>query len=290
MPVVITVPVADGDPFGPGWRLDITTTTIGPWPVGSQFVASLFATDAGERQVAQEVYPTLEQGVVTNFLTTPDALGSQDFLRLQQTIQPGTPLRLVVQHFSGSTLESETSRPVIWDPTQGLTNVVQAIPSTTGGFTPADRTDLNATVDQTLVTLPVLGGLSNFAAALSDWTQLSHGTILSRGPVQLLSGRGSLPIQVLAGRGIPFGATFSWFTVPAELGFTDGVVPHYTRSLFELSTIYADIGLDLYRQDLKEFHEDGYFWDWLGKVPPERLDYWALPGIVVAFQFMYTKP
>ena len=290
MPAVIIIPQTDGDSFGPGFRIDINTNGIGPWPVGSSFVASLFTTDASERQVSQETYVTQEQSVDTEYLTHPDQLGAQDFMTLQGTLLIGQELRLVVQHFSGSNLEGETSRLVKWEPTQGLTNIVQGLPAVTGGFTPADRTDLNATVDQTLVTLPVLGGLADFATALSDWTQLSHGTILSRGPVQLLSGRGSLELQVLAGRGIPFGATFSWFTVPSELGFTDGVVPHYTRSLFELSTIYADIGLDLYRQDLREFHEDGYFWDWLGKVPPERLDYWALPGIVVAFQFMYTKP
>jgi len=160
----------------------------------------------------------------------------------------------------------------------------------TGGFTATDRAEAATTQANTEVALPVLGGIGTFVSSLADWATLSHGTITTRGAVILLQGRGSLVLSDYDAQGVPTGCYFAWFTVPAELGFDDGISPHYTKVLFEYSTVYADFGRDLYRADLQRFHEDGYFSDWLMKIAPERIDYWCLPGVVVAWQFMYISP
>jgi len=293
---VTTTPVFSPEPtwLGPGLTVHWQATFVGPLPTGSFATLELYGANN------EEVLWNIELG------TEPDPRIGSKVIGLevdQSTIQwnhsnqktkQGDPVRLLyrLRQPDGTVLEQdELTRPL--DSTVGLPIILRDIETTTGaagGFTASDRTQLNLTQDQTQIRLPVLGGIGDFLAELGDWSQLSHGTVLSRGPVILLSGRGTLEITVLSGRGIPFGAFFSWFTIPAELGFMDGVVPHFNRPLFEVATIYADIGLNEYRQDLKVFTEDGYFWDWLGKVPPERLDYWVLPGVVVAWQFMYTKP
>jgi len=280
--------------LGPGITINYRAEFIGPLPTGSFAQLELWGVNNEEVLWNVEVNDPQQVNNGTRVIGLEnDGIGIQWNAGNQKTKQ-GDQVRLIYRLRDNNAVvleQDELTLPL--DTTVGLPQLLRDIERSTGtggGFTATDRAQLNLTQDQTQVTLPILGGLGDFASALSDWTTLSHGTVLSRGPVQLLSGRGSLPVEVLAGRGVPFGATFSWFTVPAELGFLDGVVPHYTRTLFEVSTIYADFGLDLYRSDLREFHEDGYFFEWLGKVPPERLDYWALPGIVVAWQFMYTKP
>lgn len=292
MPISIGLPIPNG-PVGPGVAVAVTTDFIGPIPI-DDYVLAYYSPTSDDNL---KIQPTSWAWFGTS---SGGILGISNITGAPSSAYTGpAPLendvgRLVVEwrHASGAIQES-LSIPAKWTTSQLALYgdlIGWGTAGASGGFTAADRTEAAITQANTEVKLPVLGGIADLGRSLADWTTLSHGTILSRGPVILLSGRGTLELEVLAGRGIPFGAFFSWFTVPAELGFIDGVSPHYARTLFEVATIYADIGLNLYRHDLKEFTEDGYFWDWLGKVPPERLDYYVFPGVVVAWQFMYTKP
>lgn len=286
MPTILIVPVADGDNFGPGYRINITTDTFGPFPVGSRFEVQLYGGATFEELVAQETYDTQEQSIDTQFQVHPDQWDAVDFLRLQGLINPGTELRLIARHFDGSNLDGQIPRQIKWDPTSGLTNVVQgSFGAVEGGFTTTDRATLNDTADQTLVQLPSNAAGAPLVSGLADWFTLSHGTQYLRGPVILLSGRGSLD-PTAVGAPWAFGGTFSWFTVPAELGFDDGLVPHYHRVLLELGIIYADGGTDLYTDRRLAFQDDGHFVEWPMLRVPERIDYWVFPGVTVAWQFM----
>jgi hypothetical protein len=292
LPISITLPAPNG-PIGPGVGVAVTTDFIGPIPV-DDYVLGYFSPTSDDNL---KITPTNWQWFGTS---SGGILGLSNITGATVSAYTGpAPLendvgRFVVEwrHASGAIQES-LSIPAKWTTSQ-LAQYGDLIgwgtAGASGGFTAADRTEAAQTQANTEVKLPVLGGLADLTRSLADWTTLSHGTFLTRGPVILLEGRGSLPVQVLTGRGLPFGAFFSWFRVPAELGFIDGIAPHYARVLLEIGTVYADGGLNLYRQDLKTFTEDGYFWDWLGKVPPTRLDYFVFPGVQVAWQFMYTKP
>lgn len=266
----------EGTPLGGPFRIEITVGSVDP---SSRIWTHIEPSRPDIRGYLNIGYG--EGNVIETF----------DF---QATVKEEAPVALTVNAFTQDEAIVDTgSRTLPWAQTVALHNELALTRSTgtvQGGFTATDRAEAAETQANTNVSIPVLGGIGDFVRTLADWTTLSHGTVLTRGPVILLSGRGTLPIEVFQGRGVPFGAFFTWHTVPAELGFLDGVVLHYARALFEVSTIYADFGLSEYRQDLKEFHEDGYFWDWLGKVPPERIDYFVLPGVVVAWQWMYTKP
>jgi len=280
--------------LGPGLTVHWQSNFIGPLPTGSFATLELWGVANEEVlwnvELAADPDPRNSSRVIG--LET-DQTGIQWNASNQKTKQ-GDTVRLLWRLRDGAGLvleQDEVTKPL--DTTVGMPRMLRDVENTTtaiGGFTATDRANAATTQANTNVQLPVVEGVSALVRSAADWFTLSHGTVLTRGPVQLLQGRGTLPIQVLANRGLPFGATFAWFTVPAELGYMDGVVLHYTRVLFEVSTIYADLGLNEYRQDVKQFTEDGYFWDWLGKVPPERLDYWVLPGVVVAWQFMYTLP
>lgn len=177
-------------------------------------------------------------------------------------------------------------RTLPWSNTAAITNQLREIESTaTGSFTPTDRATLNTTADQTLVQLQSNAAGAPLLSGLADWFTLSHGTQFFRGPVILLSGRGSLD-PTAVGSPWAFGGVFSWFTVPAELGYDDGLVVHYHRVLLELGIVYADGGTDLYTDRRLAFQDDGHFVEWPMLRVPERIDYWVFPGVTVAWQFM----
>lgn len=280
--------------LGPGLTVHWQATFTGPLPVGSFATLELFGVLNEEVLWNIELVGDPDPRVGTRVIGLETDGSRIQWNASNQKTKDGDQVRLLYRLFNGSQVvleQDEITLPL--DSTVGLPKLLLDVENQIGaggGFTAGDRAILDMSQAQTQVNIPVLGGFGELLSDLADWTTLSHGTILTRGPVQLLSGRGSLPVAPLAGRGLPFGAFFAWFTVPAGLGFTDGVVLHYTRSLFEIAPIYADGGLDEYRSDVREFHEDGVFLEWLGKIPPHRIDYWALPGIVVAWQFMYTKP
>lgn len=173
-----------------------------------------------------------------------------------------------------------------WSNTAGITNELRQIGGTQGGFTTTDRLTLNTTADQTQVAIPTnIAGFPNLISPLADWLNLSHGTRFVRGDVQLLSGRGSVNPRPAA---LPwaFGAFFTWFTVPAELGVSDGLQPVYHDELFQIGIVYADLGLNEYYDRLLGYTTDGHFIEWPSQAIPHRIDYWVMPGVTVAWQFM----
>jgi len=177
-----------------------------------------------------------------------------------------------------------------WQNNPQLHNQLQELPTVTGGFTATDRANLLTTVDQTQVQIqtgwPATPVLSN---PLADWLNLSHGTLLRRGSVQILEGRGQIDFHP-GGAGLALGGFFSWFRIPANLGRRDGLVPVYTYELLQLGIVYADQGSNLYYDGILGFRYDGVFVKWPPVNAPERVDYWVFPGVQVAWQNMQIGP
>lgn len=272
---------------GPGYPLTATTDLIGPIPQTAIWVVSFFSTTPGANEgpiLSQQISAFAGQHTL-DFTIGDLSIPLQPQDGVQVNVDTGDTVRMVVQLENNALVLDQTSQNQVWDAT-GRLYAIEAATTVQGGFTQSDRTELQASQDQTQVRLPVSATPgAELLANLADWFTLSHGTQYVRGPVILLQGRGSLdPTAVGAPWG--FGGTFSWFTVPAEIGRDDGLVPVYHPELLQLGIVYADGGLDLYTDRRIGFHTDGHFIEWPMVRVPERIDYWVYPGVVVAWQFM----
>jgi hypothetical protein len=276
-----------GARIGTGYKIQVSTDFVGPLPVTAIWQILILGGPTFEKTVLQQQIPVQANQHELAFTLGDPRYPYQPSDGLGVDIAAGAAVRLLVVLQNQGTVIDQTSQQQVWDPTGRLFADPGLLAQGTGqgGFTSTDRQTLNTTADQTLVQLVSNSTGGHFLSGLADWLTLSHGTQFFRGPVILLSGRGSLD-PTAVGAPWAFGGTFSWFTVPAELGYDDGLVPHYHRVLLELGIIYADGGTDLYTDRRVGYQDDGHFVEWPMLRVPERIDYWVFPGVVVAWQFM----
>jgi hypothetical protein len=81
-----------------------------------------------------------------------------------------------------------------------------------------------------------------------------------------------------------WGLTWSFLTIPPQLGVVDGAVPMWNDRLLQLAAFYNSRSSEL-PGELLDVHYDAGVWQW--RTPfPFAIGYHTLPGVVVRFSWL----
>jgi hypothetical protein len=101
----------------------------------------------------------------------------------------------------------------------------------------------------------------------------------------VLTGRGVLRPLVDTSLKNAYGATWSWFTIPAGFGYRDGVLLEYHQRLFQFTVIREGADDALYRDELFDEQSEGGTVTWKQPFPTE-VQYDVTPGVAVVWRWL----
>lgn len=85
-----------------------------------------------------------------------------------------------------------------------------------------------------------------------------------------------------------FGLEWTFFTVPAALGYQVGQPLVYYERMIQLTTIHTDaLGHDVV-SEIFDAHAEGLYWRW-NEAGPTRIHYEIFPFVEVVFQWLIVK-
>lgn len=208
-------------------------------------------------------------------------------------IQPSVAVRAVqgdqvdwrVSLRSGSTglVVDQAQQVGVWDTSHDFWLRQQTAPA--GGFTATDRVNLNSVLGAVQKVLPAtLPGGAQVLMSVIDLVRGPPRSVLQPFGSQLLSGRGVLSAQP-PGTLNSYGATWSWFTVPAGYGKDDGALVEWHRRLAQFVVIREGAGDIEYIDVLEDSHWEGNFILWQSPNPTE-IQYDIAPGVQVLWRWL----
>lgn len=278
-----------GGPIGPGIRSD-TQSINEDVPSGSAWAIEVVDFFGPPEQVSlRHQFPaTAGVPVAPYFLLGDPAAGTLTFPSLAVRAVQGDEVDYRIRLISGSTglTIDEATTPGVWDPSWAFRLPAQG--GGTGGFTDADRAELvlvKSAVYRDEGTLTP-GGLPLISQAI-DLVRGPPMSILRRGTSQPLSGRGVLAPLRDGNGAITFGASWSWFTIPAGFGAADGQLAEYYNRMAQFLVVREAGDDSLYIDEVVDSHAEGGFLQW--KFPsPTEVRYDIAPGLTLIWQWLIT--
>lgn len=283
MPITID---AQSEPrLGPGSFFTLTTDFVGPIPLEWRWQLTILADDEGAAYVTSA--PSNGTHSISGILATP---GGGWSLTHTPGVFPNNGAELTVQLElldEGFEVQDDGESTVLTWTTQGDFQRQINTPGGAGeGLTDTQAVQLASI--PTAVTATFLGTLGE-AILRGVGDLILHPPIsflIEDGDPLTLTGRGSLtrpsgPIEVNA-----FGATLSFFTIPAGFGFRDGNVLEYHERIVQLATTHelANGSREVLTEVL-DLNTDGFMWLWRNALP-NRILYDVTPGCVVILRWL----
>lgn len=172
---------------------------------------------------------------------------------------------------------------MIWDDSYAWTMPSSA---TSGGFTATDRENLTIVksavwVDQgtsPTSSLPLIG-------QVIDLVRGPPRSLLRPTASQLLEGRGVVPASPDINGFAAWGATWSFFTVPAGFGFLDGQVRHYINRMAQFVVVREGSDNTGYIDEVVDIDFEGGFLLWKHP-PPTEIRYDIAPGVQLLWRWL----
>jgi hypothetical protein len=187
VPITITLP-GPGTAVGPGYRLELQSSLIGPIPTNSHFQVTIGTDAEGLNPIIRQLIPTTTHDAATIIGRRQEVADEAT----QTVAQPGATVHVIAELLDGGQVVQDSgAQQVTWDPTTMLwQHANDNVVSGTGSFTAQDRATLDETnqlslaiQDATQVALPGLP--VNTTLPLSDFFAVSP---LDRLTTQSLSG------------------------------------------------------------------------------------------------------
>lgn len=281
MPIVVVGPPV-GSPFGPGYQINVSTTTIGPF-LDAKWRIELF-DGLGEILLAAEpdiAVADPHTPLVIRFLRN-DLLQPFAHPKYQDGFDGQLKFFLLssssVAESSTVNIKLETQTGWQWRQDQHLSQV-----PTEGGFTESDREALAVTQAAVQVPFPI-------STAVGSVAQVAIGSMFGSAPVQLLSRQ---ECQALTGSGSlarpspgfdvnALGFSFDFLNVPTFMGRAPGALLEFEQRIVQFVVVQRDFtGVD-HAVQVIDAHSDNQVVTW-GMNAPTRIDYEIAPGCTVQF-------
>jgi hypothetical protein len=276
-------------PFGPGFQWRAQTSFVGPIELGSYYEATgLEAT--GEQLLGSSVLvsqSSLELGVLGQ---QRGASSTTWLLHPQHSSTPaGAAARLQVTLRSPSNAILDTTTiPIVWNldaQEYVVSNILQA-PTVEGGFTAADRAELQVVHASVVSSIPL-------TTTVPDLAELGIDTLQAGPPVELLgtsadfllTGRGSIDRPSGSAGIYAYGCRWLIETAPAGLGKLQGVIDEFEQRIAQFVLIKGGAGGFEYADQVVEDHHGSGQLTW-GIPFPKRLEFSILPGVTLRFRWL----
>ncbi len=142
MPITITLP-GPGTSIGPGYRLELQSSLIGPIPINSHFQVTIGTDAEGANPIIRQLIPTTTHDAATIIGRREEVADEST----QTVAQPGATVHVIAELLDGGQVVQDSgSQTVTWDPTTMLwQHANDNVVSGTGSFTAQDRTTLEET-------------------------------------------------------------------------------------------------------------------------------------------------
>lgn len=283
MPITITSPVGPG--IGPGLTVSASSSFIGPIPD-----TGFWTIDIVEPGTEEPIYGEI---IHTNVLAIQTILGLYAGTTAAKSptrgVAEGTTVNMVIALHQSPTvvLDQTTFTSRTWQPTSALQFLLaQTVGSINTGFTAEDRSDIQATLAATRVSIPavaavggsILRGLGELVQGVPPQFTNRHGSILVSGQGSLA--RGTEPFRVDA-----LGIEWHWNTIPPGFGRTPGSVDELGRRIVQWRLIDQDDSGQLFQRGYVDSQVDGERFVW-GVHSPVTLEWFVAPGCVVELSFL----
>lgn len=197
----------------------------------------------------------------------------------------GSPVELTARLIldPSGTLVEERRQPMVWD-----SSYAWMLPASTtaGGFTQVDRDNL--AVVKSAVWVDQGSSPSSAVPLIGQVIDLVRGpprSLLRPTASRLLEGRGVVPASPDDNGFAAWGATWSFFTVPAGFGFVDGQVKHYINRMAQFAVIREGSDDGLYVDELIDVDFEGGFLLWKHP-PPTEVRYDIAPGVQLLWRWL----
>lgn len=275
MPVQITLPSADGQPWGPGFYVS-GGAGAGPLPTDQFWVVELFGTPTGEGSVISTTLASRSLGF--NEIAW-DASSAGAALPAMSDIAHGTPglLRVSLRNSSQVIIE-QAQRPVVIDWQSGMPWLMQSnMAAGTGSFTQADRD--TATKTLALAGFPLGVWLPIIETILENIASLPYEYELIE-PIR--EGEGTLTRPSLGKNVFATGIRFQVMYAPPGIGFDEGAPDSFSIDVLELGFIADVPGTTEMLVESRWYRDQTGTWRWNFDFPHE-VRYWIAPGVGVRF-------
>lgn len=279
MPITIVEPVSGG-PFGPGFRVEASSTFVGPildpfWEIR--------VTDLDDFVVLGRYLFSSLTGPFRTF-------GNSNEIGIAfSSVAQGDNVHVHVELSSGSGVVESSVITSTWDQTSGAPFVLQegitAVLSSIGSIQAAANA-LISPVGATQTKLDVIKGSVTADIGISP-NHVIEGlvSLINRPPLAI--GHLSSPPITLTGDGfIPVGSPAAIFglywvatVIPAGMGKRNGNSVEYQQRLVQFRTVHTIGGVDLVTE-VADFNTHGQLWVWQIALPT-RVEYSVTPGIEI---------
>lgn len=282
MTLTITTPLP-GDQFGPGFKIIVSTDTVGPFdPTTSYWDIKLTDADGINIVVWRRQYAP-SSSLNETFLQNYDGLRGVSNPPTQGTFEGDTVHLRVILVSSFTPIEDETIS-VVMNRQQGQVQELASIIASPSTSAPTLTEEEHNAILQTNVGVIAMAGIDpltmigDLAAALSSNPPLGFGSLSA---AYTLTGDGEMPDigDLLHTKlGIYFIAT-----IPAGLSHRHGQSEEYPSRLIQWRTVHSVGGLEMVTE-VVDFQTHGELWKW-STAKPSRIEYSVLPGVVVQAQW-----
>lgn len=228
---------------------------------------------------------TTEQGTPGGLIGDP-SFGTRSFPSFRFVAASGdtVDLRWQLRDPATSALLEEARQPQRWDASWYFRLAEET--GAAGGFTDADRENLtivkSAVFKEEGVSptsgIPLIG-------QVIDLVRGPPRSLLRPTSSRLLSGRGVVPASPDDGGFASWGATWSFFTVPAGFGFVDGQVRHYINRMAQFVVVREGSDDTGYVDELVDVDYEGGFLLWKHP-PPTEVRYDIAPGVQLLWRWL----
>ena len=281
----ITSPLTS-QPIGVGMFVKYDTDFVGPIPVGAWVEAHLLPA-VGERDLA--IGKLFTQNPVGELVLGEfqDAAGSAFttlVLPQEAFASHGSDARLSVSlHDPAGVVLDQTTVNVKMDALTGLQWIRGQAGSVQGGFTAADRAQLEEVHMASFSALPLTNAIGDLVdVALSSQFTCPPGPLLVPALHGLLTGAGTVTRPSGSTGVYAYGFTFRFEVVPPGLSVIDGRALEYPERMAQFLVIKVDSAGNEYVSDRYDFHHDQERVCW-GIPFPKRIEYSVLPGVSMRF-------
>lgn len=285
MPIEFVLPPAGT--IGPGLSISWSSTFVGPLPQGSFWRWRFYQgvePDLYYLRCLQETTTVLFPGTFPFTVPIPGQHQVDE-----KIIADGQDAHVFVELSDGTNVIDSGTLDAKWDTRTGIWPMLQTVSTPVqGGFTAADRAQLELAVDNSTVQIPanvvggvVAAGLATLIGDIPPYLTMRNGFID-------VTGNGSLPRGAGPFATYTLGIEWLFLDIPAGFGQELGNVEEFNRRIIQLEPVFQAQNNETYWAHLEDAHQDGGRSMW-GRTTPVALNYWCAPGCRVRIFFLVLK-
>lgn len=282
MPIITTTPQT-GDPFGPGFFIEVTNDVVGPLAPGSFWTFTLTAP-ANEILIASCTVP-YESNTVLTVMKSGTPVATSIRPAMPETVHGESGQLLVELTESGEGVIADLAIPIVVDRVSGQSaEMMQWIYDNINRENVGLTTDQGEQLQRVEAAVAITSGfgpldlLPGLASAIDAVPPLRWGSLSG---AYTISGDGDLPdIHATDGK---YGVYWLATSIPAGLGHVHGNTEEYLQRIVQWRTTHIVGGTEMVTE-LLDANYHGAIWRW-AQQKPERLSYSILPGVVLEARY-----